>query len=347
MKLKIEPMVALCDAKVNIRVAELPSSGKVKISASMSLPWGKSVKYDFFAWFTADSSGNLDLSKQKPDSGSYDFPDSMGLINCTRRVSGKLEDIVKNMSVNTTIFIEIVFECGHDKASARLERLIKLPEVKSQIVSDEFIGEFFYTENGNNKTIVFLGGSGSGLAVNAPIAASLASHGFNVLSVAYFGQKGLPDKLSEIPLEYFEKVFAWLSKNPVTKDKEIQLFGISKGAELSLLLASRYPFITKVVAMAPHAYCFQGIAFKNVSSWTYQAESLPFIQLKNRWLIANMISSMLKNKPFGFTHTYRKGLGLQETKKTRGLKWRMPKPICYYLLANKITCGIHTMVAFK
>ena len=312
--------MALCDEKVTIRVAELPSSGKVKISASMILPWGNSIKYESFALFTADSSGTLDLSKQKPDSGSYDFPDSMGLIDSMRRVSGKLGDIVKNMTVSASIFIDIVAECGQDKASVRLKRLIKLPEVKNQAIADEFVGELFYTENSDNQTIIFIGGSGSGLAINAPLAAALASHGFNVLSVSYFGEKGLPDKLSEIPLEYFEKVFAWLSKNPITRGKEIQLFGMSKGAELSLLLASRYPFITKVAAMAPHAYCFQGLAFKAVSSWTCQGESVPFIQLKTRWLITNMISSMVKNKPFGFTHTYKKGLEAAKNKEDARIK---------------------------
>jgi hypothetical protein len=65
MKLEIQPLVALCDERVNICVSELPSSGKIKVSASMSLPWAKNVKYESFAWFTADSSGNLDLSKKK------------------------------------------------------------------------------------------------------------------------------------------------------------------------------------------------------------------------------------------------------------------------------------------
>jgi hypothetical protein len=41
----------------------------------------------------------------------------------------------------------------------------------------------------------------------------------------------------------------------------------SKGGELALLLASRYPFIKKVAAFVPHAYSFQGLAFKNVSSY--------------------------------------------------------------------------------
>ena len=80
MKLQIQPLVALCDERLNICVSELPPFSKVKISAFMCLPWTKSVPYESFAWFTADSAGVVDLSKQKPDSGNYDFVDSMGLI---------------------------------------------------------------------------------------------------------------------------------------------------------------------------------------------------------------------------------------------------------------------------
>jgi hypothetical protein len=86
MKLQIQPLTTLCDERINIRISDLPPFGKVKTSASMSFPWAKSVEYESDACFTADSSGNLDLSKQGPDSGSYDFIDSMGLILSLKRV---------------------------------------------------------------------------------------------------------------------------------------------------------------------------------------------------------------------------------------------------------------------
>jgi len=167
---------------------------------------------------------------------------------------------------------------------------------------------------------VFLGGSGSGLAVNSPIAALLASHGFNVLSVDYIGDKGLPAKLSEVPLEYFERVFAWLANHALTRGKAVSILGQSKGAELSLLLASRYPIVKRLALFAPHAYCFQGIAFKNVSSWTYQGRPLPFIQLKNLWLFESMIGAFLRNQPFQFTTTYRKGLSAAKNKEAARIK---------------------------
>jgi hypothetical protein len=95
---------------------------------------------------------------------------------------------------------------------------------------------------------------------------------------------------------------------------------MSKGAEVALLLASRYPFISRVAAWAPHAYCFQGLAFKNESSWTYAGKPLPFIRLKNRWIFADAIGCFIQNKPFGFTHTYIKGLEVARNKEEARIK---------------------------
>jgi esterase/lipase len=321
MKLTVEPLVALCDEKLHIRISGLPPFRKVRVSASMHLPWAKSVQYDSFAWFTTDSLGNLDLANQKPDSGTYDFIDSMGLIVSMKSQDPKaIKKIGQNISVDENLFIDIVAECEQDRASVRLERLFMANNIKRQRISDEFVGELFYSEDGDYPLIVLLGGSGSSLSSNSPIAAVLASRGFNVLSVAYFGDKGLPAQLSEIPLEYFEKVFMWLSENPLTRGKEIRILGVSKGAELALILASRHAFIKKMALFAPHAYCFQGLAFKNVSSWTYQGKSLPFIRLKNHWLFTNIINCFIKNEPFGYTHTYKKGLDAAQNREAARIK---------------------------
>lgn len=322
MELHVQPLVALCDEKVSISVSELPPASKVKLSASLRLPWAKDVVFESFAWFTADALGRVDLSRQKPDSGSYDYIDSMGLIDSVQsRDSKAMEKIAHNISVDENLYIDIAAECGSERVSVRLERLLKNPDIQCQSISDGFVGELYYSAQPQDKTIVWLGGSGSGLGVNSPVCAALASHGFNVLSVPFFGDKGLPANLSRIPLEYFEKVFAWLASNPLTAGTEIRMLAMSKGAEAALILASRYPFIKKVALFAPHVYCFQGIAFfKNESSWTYAGKDLPYIPLKTRWVFADMLSSMIKNKPFRFTDTYIKGLAVAKNKEAARIK---------------------------
>jgi pimeloyl-ACP methyl ester carboxylesterase len=321
MKLQIQPLTTLCDERINIRISDLPPFGKVKIRASMSFPWAKSVEYESYACFTADSSGNLDLSKQRPDSGSYDFIDSMGLILSLNRVKGKFQDAMRNVSVNQSLFIDATAECGQDSSSVRVERILMSPELKSLKINDEFVGELFYTENSTNKTVIFLGGSSNeDLCTILPPSALLASHGFNVLALSFFGEKGLNSALAEVPLEYFEKVFAWLEKNPITHCKEIYVYGGSIGAVLALLLASRYPIITKVVAINPIAWCFQGLTLKRVSLWTYGGKSLPFV--KFAWLssFANIMSCFIQNKPFGFAYMYRKSLEVANNREAARIK---------------------------
>jgi hypothetical protein len=321
MNLHVQPTKALVDQPVDICVSDLPANGKVKISASYRLPWAKDVLWESFAWFTADAVGRVDLSQQKPESGSYDFIDCMGLIASVQSQDPKaLEKITRNISVEESLFIEITAECDQERESVQLERFFKTPEIQRQKIAGEFVGEFFFSDNPNNKTILWLGGSGSSLAVNALVCAPLASHGFNVLGVPFFGEKGLPDQLSRVPLEQIEKALAWLQTNPLTAGKEIQVLGMSKGAEAALLLASFYPVIQRLVVWAPHAYCFQGIAFKNESSWTYQGQDLPYIHMKNRWILADMLGCMIKNKPFAFTNIYRKGLANANNKEEARIK---------------------------
>jgi pimeloyl-ACP methyl ester carboxylesterase len=321
MKIQIQPLTALCDERIDICIFDLPPFGKVRIRASMSFPWAEGVEYESDACFTADSSGGLDLSKQKPDSGSYDYTDSMGLILYLKRVKGKFSDVMQNISVNQSLFIDIIAECGQDSSSARVERLFMSSEVKCLEIKDAFVGKLFYTEHSSNKTIVFLGGSSNeDLRTILPPSALLASHGFNVLALSFFGEKGLNSALAEIPLEYFEKVFAWLEKNPITNCKEIYVYGGSIGAVLALLLTSRYPIITKAVAVDPLAWCFQGLTLKRVSLWTYGGKPLPFVRFA--WLssFANIMGCFIEDKPFGFAYHYRKSLEVANNREEARIK---------------------------
>jgi len=250
----------------------------------------------------------VDLSTQRPDSGTYDWVDGMGLVESMTRQQTNLGDIAKDISARDSIFMEVVAETNGETQRATVERRFMSPEVHTERVSTPFTGELFFTDQAHNPTVIVPTGSGGDLGSTLPIAALLASHGLNALALAYFHEQGLPSNLARIPLEYFEGVFAWLANHPLVNGKKLQILGISKGGELALLLASRYPVITRVVGMAPHAYCFQGLNFRNMSSWTYHGEDLPFIQLKDRWVFADMLSGFLHDRPFEFAPTYVRGL---------------------------------------
>jgi pimeloyl-ACP methyl ester carboxylesterase len=321
MKLEISPARALCDEQISIKVSDLPPSADVTLSASLVFPWAKKVRYESSAVFTADADGNLDLSTQKPISGSYNCADGMGLILSLHRVCGKFKDVFENISIQDKFIIDIAAECRQDHTNALVERLFMTPEIKSLKINNEFVGELFYTENNTNKTIVFLGGSSNKeLGTILLPSALLASHGFNVLALAFFGSKGLNSTLAEIPLEYFEKVFAWLARSPITHCKELYIYCGSIGGIIGLELASRYPVITKIVSSNPLAWIIQGLGPKKVSLLTQGGRSLPFIRFSLGAFFSSLLRCFMQNKPFGFAPVYRKSLAMARNKEEARIK---------------------------
>ncbi|MGX4607818.1 acyl-CoA thioester hydrolase/BAAT C-terminal domain-containing protein [Priestia sp. JNUCC 25] len=324
MNIHIKPTVALVDEKIDITITELLPGEKVKITASMHFPWATGEKYESFAWFAADSKGQVDLSKQKPNCGTYDYIDSMGLIASLKKVSSGGESIASNLSIDNSIFIDFVCEYKDEKKCVKIERMFKLPKVKRQEITEEFKGELFYSEKSLGKTIILLGGSDGSRSGLSFLAGPLASRGFNVLVVGYFNEDGLPEKLEEIPLEYFEQVFAWIKENPITYDDKIYIHGTSKGGELALLLASKYNIISKVAVSAPHVYCFQALnglmSGANVSSWSYKGKSLPFIPVDNDIFYEHQRQCLEMNIPFGFTTTYKKSVEREKRKEEARIK---------------------------
>ena len=117
--------------------------------------------------------------------------------------------------------------------------------------------------------VLSLGGSGGGQTGDG-LAALLASHGYTVLQLAYFGLKGLPDELRAIPLEYFQRALRWLGAQSGVDPGRVVVLGRSRGAELAVLLGATYPkLVAGVVAYAPSDAIVPG-------SWTVGGKPLPF-----------------------------------------------------------------------
>ena len=60
--------------------------------------------------------------------------------------------------------------------------------------------------------VLRIGGSEGGISITD--AETIASEGYAVLALAYFGMEGLPAELEEVPLEYFGKAIAWMKGSP-------------------------------------------------------------------------------------------------------------------------------------
>lgn len=133
--------------------------------------------------------------------------------------------------------------------------------------------------------ITFGGSEGS---PNYNMAKLIANNGYEVLALYFFGQDNQPKELSRIPIEFFSDAIMYIKKHFFSLHP-LSIIGISKGAELALLLSEYYAEIDNLVLMAPSAYRFQGIdSSNNASSWTFNNIDLPYISFKHVSLIQKL-----------------------------------------------------------
>lgn len=180
--------------------------------------------------------------------------------------------------------------------------------ITKTIAEDGLVADLFHDGSGQpRKPIVLLGGSEGGKAWSSWGTKKIRNHltdlGYTLFSLAYFKSPGLPPTCEEIPLEYFEKAFAWLAKQPEVLSDDVALMGSSKGGEVGLLLASMNPRIKAVVALSPSSIVWHGVPKigselkTQKSSWTYQGKALPFVPIRlSSWNAGTVIATMLTAK---------------------------------------------------
>lgn len=129
------------------------------------------------------------------------------------------------------------------------------------------------------KGVVICYGGSEG-SPNFEQAERLAKEGYETFAIFMFGMKNQPHTLARIPLEQFEDVLKYLDRTGEGKEP-ITVLGASKGAEYALNLACKYDRISDLILIAPSAYTFAGLDFKNYgSSWTWKNEEIPYIDIK-------------------------------------------------------------------
>ena len=105
-----------------------------------------------------------------------------------------------------------MYVAGKLKGQETIVRHLRAPDVKKIDVRERgLVATLFLPESKKPlPVVVTLAGADGGLGETR--GKLLASNGFAVLSLGYFGVEGLPSNLQDIPLESFETAFSWLKE---------------------------------------------------------------------------------------------------------------------------------------
>jgi Acyl-CoA thioester hydrolase/BAAT N-terminal region/BAAT / Acyl-CoA thioester hydrolase C terminal len=239
--LRVDPASSVEDQPVHIQASGFAPNEDATLEItsvdSRQIVWAAS------ATFRADSNGHIDVDKSAPSSGSYTSTSGMGLI-WSMQPSAPATDFYI-WSPRAFVFALTAKVRGQSVASTTFQRMFSAGTISEQTESlgtNGFVGQL-YSPIGltaPQPAILLFGGSEGGLP-GPLLPALLAGHGYSVLTLAYFKEPGLPQTLSNIPLDYFATALTWLSRRPYVDPKQIVTFGVSRGSEAAQLLGVYYP----------------------------------------------------------------------------------------------------------
>lgn len=298
LALHVTPERGLLSARRSIRVTGAIPGSLVSLRAESM----RGVeRWAAEATFLVDSHGAVDLDTVAPMSGDYRVPDAMGLFWAQAREtanggSSEPEDVTAPIVTRLTArlvpgtgsYLADRVASGDETTEASVEQHLLAPGVRrTEVRAEGLVGTLFQPAGpGPFPTIIVMNGSGGG--INEARAALYAAEGIQALALGYFRAPGLSHYISRTPLEYFERALAYVTRELHPLGGAPVVSGQSRGGELTLLLASRFPErILGAVAFVPGAFVFgaQGAADPsegwNGPTWTAGGAPLPHLWRDN------------------------------------------------------------------
>ena len=120
--------------------------------------------------------------------------------------------------------------------------------------------------------LVLHGSEGGGFGTHDRTAVLLACHGFTALAYDWCGSyerpvDGLPSKVVDIAIEGPVKALRWLQRHESVRNKPVAIHGISRGAELAMIIAtlsqdSMVPRLAAVSSLSGSDRIVQGFSWK-------------------------------------------------------------------------------------
>ena len=275
VQISVAPQDVLIDARVRVEVSGLQAGQEVTLRAVTRDVFGH--RWIGRGLFRADANGRVAVARASSRAGTYRGRDAMGLFWSMRRAGTAMYFIPPAGPTAMTVQALV---SGRLIAGARFTRRRVAAGIAVKTLTlgnDGLYGRFrFRPKAPPRATVLLLGGSEGGL-FGREIAQTLASRGVPTLTLAYFGEPGLPRALKNIPLEYFEKALRWLGSQPSVDARKLAILGSSRGAEAALLVGSTYPELVRgVIAYAPSSVAYRGWMRKGrpVPAWPRPAATI-------------------------------------------------------------------------
>jgi dienelactone hydrolase len=301
------PAVVLDGSNPGIKVAGLQPNEIVRIHVLRSLEKWKDeggtwqrVRQSLHAYadFKAAADGIVNVDTQAPIHGSYTKVDPLGLLRTGYRfgdaaLKGVLAFPEEPLAAarGSKVWVKLERD-GKVAAEAVFELEYKAQGVEvAQARGDGWHAVYARPGGGKSLPVVLSlhGSEGGSINKATDRAIQFASQGFAAVGVNYFAYQfeaveGIPSNHAEIKLEIFESIREWLKSRPEVDMNRIHLVGTSKGAEFALLAATRFDWITSVVAVVPSDIVWEGYSEGGSkgtasSSWSIGGQPLPFVPL--------------------------------------------------------------------
>lgn len=273
---------------VAVRLTGLAPGAAVEITAERRFGQPPQV-HAASARFVADTDGVVDLARTAPAAGSYAGADAAGLFWSMTPTGSAAQD----------------WRSGEVRLAARVgDRVVataqtRLAGARADVQAEDIPGfpaaRLYRLPGGAPRpVVVVLHGADGGTAAGDRYGPKLASLGYAVVGLPYYspdwGAYGPPKAIPELPGSFIDirvdqiaELRDWLKSRPEVDADRIALFGGSKGAEFALIAASRYAWLTAIVALAPSDLVWEGWGLEMIeaegtrSSFSYQGRPLPFM----------------------------------------------------------------------
>jgi dienelactone hydrolase len=223
--------------------------------------------------FLADGEGTVDLSADAPESGAYEGVAQMGWL---WSMTTEADTPFAALGEHPTIDVDLRATTPEQSTERTITRVVYDDRTESRPVdAPELVGDVSLPEgDGPHPGVMVLHGSSGG----APERFSrlLATHGFAVLALTYFGADDpIPDELGHVPLSYVDDAAGWFRGRSFLSGDSLGVVGMSRGGELALLVGSRFGWVGAVVS-----YSGSGVVYDTPSgtpAWTEDGDPVPHL----------------------------------------------------------------------